>query len=213
MSLSYLLLLSIAVSMDGFFAGIAYGLKKINVPYAALYIIAFVIFCCTATAISAADILLHFITPKFAALLSATLLILLGLTSLFSQHHKTTNPPSTQEEVKNSTLRFTFSLGRLVINIMEKPERADLDNSCHLCKSEAVLLGLALGLDNMAAVFAICITQPLPVCTPVFMCIVQTTLVAAGIYCVKYINKPSLKTKIAYAPGLILLLLGFLRLW
>ena len=36
MDLSYLILIGITVSIDGFFAGMAYGIKKITIPYASL---------------------------------------------------------------------------------------------------------------------------------------------------------------------------------
>ncbi len=211
MDLSYVILLGIAVSIDGFFAGIAYGLKNIRVSFLALSLIGFVTFVCTTLAMSSASLLLEFINPSIATLFGGFLLILIGSMSLLHQY--LLKAPVNENVAKSQTpTKITISLGRLVISIMAKPECADMDCSNHLNKTEALLLGLALGIDNMIATFAVGLTTSLQLYTPIVMCIIQSSIVWSGIYLAKKMISPHMKHRIAYAPGCVLILLGLIRL-
>lgn len=211
MDLSYVILLGIAVSIDGFFAGIAYGLKNIRVSFLALSIIGFVTFVCTTLAMRSASLLLAFINPSIATLCGALLLIAIGSMSLLHQY-LVKAPINENAAITKTPTKITISLGQLVISIMAKPECADMDCSNHLNKTEALLLGLALGIDNMIATFAIGLTTSLQFYTPIVMCIIQSSIVWSGIYLAKKIISDPMKHKIAYAPGCVLILLGLIRL-
>ncbi|MBP2633796.1 MAG: hypothetical protein H6Q70_4424 [Firmicutes bacterium] len=211
MDLSYVILLGIAVSIDGFFAGIAYGLKNIRVSFLALSLIGFVTLVCTTLAMHSASLLLAFINPSITTLCGALLLIAIGSMSLLHQYLVKAPINETVTTIKTPT-KITISLGRLVISIMAKPECADMDCSNHLNKTEALLLGLALGIDNMIATFAVGLTTALQFYTPIVMCVIQSSIVWSGIYLAKKIISDHMKQKIAYAPGCVLILLGLIRL-
>lgn len=211
MDLSYLILLGIALSIDGFFAGIAYGLKNIKVSFLALAMIGLVTLVCTTLAMYCSTFILTYINPSIASLCGALLLI--GIGSLSIIHQYLLKPPLEPAVSKgNPPTKITFSLGKLVISIMAKPECADIDCSHHLNKLEAFLLGLALGIDNMIATFAVGLTSSLPFYTPLLMCLIQSSIVWSGIYLAKKIISADMKHKISYAPGCVLILLGLIRL-
>ena len=211
MDLSYVILLGIAVSIDGFFAGIAYGLKNIKVSFSALSIIGFVTLICTTLAMQGSSLLLNLVNPAIATYFGALLLIVIGLSSIVRQY--LTSPIEKQTRESTATpMKITFALGRIVISIMKKPECADIDHSNHINKFEAFLLGLALGIDNMVATFPAGLTHPLHFSTPLIMCIIQSSIVWSGIYLSAKIVSPKFKQKLAYAPGCVLILLGLFRL-
>lgn len=211
MDLSYLVLLGIALSIDGFFAGIAYGLKNIKVSFLALAMIGLVTLVCTTLAMRCSTFMLTYINPSIASLCGALLLI--GIGSLSIIHQYLLKPPLEPAVSKGDPpTKITFSLGKLVISIMAKPECADIDCSHHLNKLEAFLLGLALGIDNMIATFAVGLTSSLPFYTPLLMCLIQSSIVWSGIYLAKKIISADMKHKISYAPGCVLILLGLIRL-
>ena len=149
----YLLFLGFAVSIDGFVAGIAYGLKDIRIPMKSLLIICITTIISTTIAMWTACFLGIFMNTQLALLCGSLLLILIGIFSLFQEYltkdahknriHEEAHPP-----------KLTFSLGRLVINIMADPEKADVDHSRGINSTEALFLGLALGFDNIIATFA-----------------------------------------------------------
>lgn len=206
MDLSYLILIGITVSIDGFFAGMAYGIKKIKIPYTSLFTIGLVNLFCTTVAICAAIYLGHFIDPIFSTSISALLLILLGSINLLKEYI------SDLAEKTTDRLKITIPIGCLVINIMKKPECADVDHSQRLNKREATLLGFALGIDNMTAAFAIGLMMTAPYYVPITLSLIQIGLVWVGITLAKKIAKDTWQKRTAYIPGIVLILMGLLRI-
>ncbi len=202
MSFFYLLLLGCAVSIDGFVAGIAYGLKDIFIPMNSLLIICITTMVATGIGMSTACVLGTLINTQVAMLCGACLLIIIGLFSLF------------QEYLINGAHNDKINnIGHLVINIMANPEKADVDQSRAINSVEALFLGLALGADNMIATFAAALIDPLPLYTPFVMGLIQIIVISAGIYTSKYFIPETLKKRFPYMPGILLIILGLIRLW
>jgi putative sporulation protein YtaF len=211
MNIFYVLLLGFAVSIDGFIAGIAYGLKNIKIPFSSLAIVGLVTVLCTGTAMFGASLLEDLINPHIAIVCGSLLLIGIGIISLF-QEYLTKNIQSFEFDQELSARKITISFGRIMINILAKPETADVDQSKRINSVEALLLGFALGIDNMVATFAASLMGVLPVYTPLLMGIIQMAVVSAGIYASSRIVSESLKKRFPYLPGTLLILLGLLRL-
>lgn len=211
MSIFYVLLLGLAVSIDGFVAGIAYGLKSIRMPFASLSIVGIVASICTAVAMVMAYMVGQFIHTDIAIGLGALLLIMLGLWSLFQQY--LTKGVATYEMDGEVTARkLTFSLGRLVINIMAKPETADVDRLGFISSLEAVFLGLAVGADAMVGTFAAALMGSLPLYTPIAIGVIHMICIAGGYYSSQKFFPEKLKKRFPYLPGTLLILLGLIRL-
>ena len=212
MNLFYVLLLAFAVSIDGFVAGIAYGLKNISMPITSLLIVCVTTIACTGAAMAAAYVLGTIINTQLATLLGALVLIMIGLFTLFQEYFlKDANDSLRNGEVVSPKL--TFSIGRLVISIMADPEKADIDHSQLISPLEALFLGLALGVDNMVATFAAALIEPLPLYTPLLMGFIQILVIAAGIYTSKRFVTDMFKKSFSYLPGIILIILGLIRLY
>ncbi len=212
MSFYYILLLGFAVSIDGFIAGIAYGLKNIHIPITSLSIICMTTILCTAIAMESAYLLGTLINTQLAVLIGAFLLIIIGLFSLF-QEYLTKESKSYISDGTMPPPKVTISVGRLVINIMANAEIADVDHSKRINTLESLLLGLALGIDNMIATFAVSLMEDLPLYTPMTMGFIQIIVIYAGIYLSNRFFSLKFKRHFPYLPGLILILLGFIRLW
>jgi len=211
MNLFYVLLLGFAVSIDGFVAGIAYGLKNICLPMTSLLIVGITTILCTGVAMATAYLLGTFINTQLAMLLGAFVLILIGLFSLF-QEYLTKDGTDYSTHGGDVSPKLTFSIGHLVINIMADPEKADVDQSQLINPIEALFLGLALGLDNMVAVFAAALMENLPIYTPLIMGFIQIMVITAGIYTSRRFISDKLKKSFPYLPGSILIILGLIRL-
>lgn len=133
----YVILLAIAVSIDGFVAGVAYGLKNIRMPFISLAIVGVVATILTTIAMFCAYVLGSFINTSAAIVTGALLLILLGAWSLFQQY-LTRNVPSYELDGEVTAHKLTISVGQLVISIMAKPETADVDRLGYISSLEAV---------------------------------------------------------------------------
>ena len=212
MNLFYILCLGLAVSIDGFVAGIAYGLKNICIPITSISIVCIITILCTTAGMATASLVGAFINTQLALLFGALLLILIGL---FSLVRELLSKDVLSNIITGGTLpgQLTFSIGRLVINIMSNPELADVDHSQGINPLEALFLGLALGVDNMIATFAATLMEPLPFYTPLIMGIIQILVISAGSYISVYFISERIKKSFPYLPGTILILLGIIRLF
>ncbi|HMM22525.1 MAG TPA: manganese efflux pump [Selenomonadales bacterium] len=211
MSIMFVLLLGIAVSLDSFAAGLAYGLKGIALPRRSLAIVGLVTALCTALAMFLANLLGAAVNTHIAVAAGALLLIGLGLFSLFQEYLATAISPY-EPAGRLSVRQLTFSIGRLVVTIMIRPETADLDQSLSISPAEAGLLGLALGVDNMVAAFGAALIGTLPWYTPLAMGLIQISFIAAGCWASSRVLTAGLKRHFPYLPGTLLILLGLLRL-
>jgi len=202
MSLWSVLLFSWIVSLDGFFAGTAYGVNKINVPKKSLFIIGAISLFCTGAAMLLAGTALRYF-PIHS--LGAVLLLCIGIGGLiFKQRSRRAPDNPLPREV-------TFSIGEIVVSIIRKPERADMDHSNDVSAFEAIFLGLALGLDNTAATFAAALNASLPVYTPFVIFAMQIVFIRAGIRLGSLIS-PRKQAKLSYLPSFYFIALGLLNL-
>lgn len=208
MNLMYVIVLGAALSLDALLSGIAYGLKNIKLPWYSLVVVGAITFLCTALAMICANMIGRSVDTHLATVLGAVLMIILGLWSIFVEYMTV----DTAVEGRLSQRKLKISVGRLVIKIMADPEKADLDLSNEIGPIEGVFLGLALGIDNMVATFAACLTGPMPVYTPIIMAITQVAFIFAGLHASSFLVSDRIKQRAPYLSGIVLLLLGLIRL-
>src|SRR5690625_3884374 len=79
-----LIFLVIAVSLDGFGVGVTYGMRKIHVPYSALFIIMLCSGIFVLLSMTIGNMLSTFISPQIAKIIGGCILISLGVFSLFN---------------------------------------------------------------------------------------------------------------------------------
>lgn len=206
MGIFYVLLLTVSVSLDALAAGTAYGFRGVRLGLASLLVVGLVTTSCTAAAMIGAQWLDGVMDTHAAMLLGAGLMMLLGLWNLLQEYL------AKRATAEGAPRALTIPLGRLVVLIMLNPETADLDDSKDISPREALLLGAALGVDNMVACFAASLMGILPGYTPVVMGLGQMMLIAAGAVAVRWLDVSRIKKNLPFLPGTILIVLGLLRL-
>jgi putative sporulation protein YtaF len=211
MDLFYVITLGIAVSIDGFIAGSAYGLKNIRMPGKSLFIVFAVTGLCSAFAMFCAYVLAQLMNTSLALAIGACLLMILGVWSIFQQY-LTKNVPTYETDGEVTAKELTFSIGRLVISIMAKPETADVDRLGFISSLEAVFLALAVGLDGMIGTFAAALMGPLPLYTPVVVGLIHLLCVYGGCVTAARLISDRIKERLPYFPGVLLIIMGLLRL-
>jgi putative sporulation protein YtaF len=211
MEFLYVLVLGLAVSTDGFITGIAYGFKGIFLPLRSILIVSFITASSAAAAMYLAYRLGQFIAVDFAIAAGAVILIILGVINLV------------REIIANKIYQYNTltkdypsesnaSIGKLIVNIITEPETADIDHSKSISAWEAAFLGLALGLDNMVAIFAASLINQLPYYTPILMGVIQLILIAIGRFLSSSIVTERWKKHFSYLFGIILICIGLWRL-
>lgn len=78
-------LLAMALSLDGFGAGVTYGLRKTRIPSLSVLIISLCSGLVLGVSMQAGALLQRFLSPSVASVIGAAILILLGLWSLYQQ--------------------------------------------------------------------------------------------------------------------------------
>lgn len=205
-----LLLLAIAVSIDSFSVGLTYGLRKINIPFKSILIIA----CCSGFTLLVAMFVGHIITrifsPSIAESFGGIILIVLGLWILY-QFFKPEKEKEIQTEEKY-ILKFEIQSLGIVIQILKKPLSADFDRSGTITGIEAVMLGFALSLDAFGAGVGASMLGYSPIYLTLAVIIMSTVFVSLGIVSGGFLSKKRYMEHFSFVPGVILIILGIFKL-
>jgi putative sporulation protein YtaF len=214
MSVFYVLFLCAAVSLDALAVGAAYGTRGIRMPVASIGMIGVVTVACTTLAMFATHLLsARLIDAQVATLTGASVLVLLGIYRFMLDYLTSQNEVRPQVSNQQAAAReLKFSVGSLVIDIMAKPEAADIDRSMHISPAEAIFLGLALVIDNMVATSAANLGQALPAYTPFAMAAMQMAFLALGFNGSEQLLRHHVHVRLRFVSGSVLIVLGLARL-
>lgn len=155
------MLMAVALSLDGFGVGLAYGLRRIRIPMSSLIVIAL----CTVFAMGISMLFGSWVTLwlRFipARLLGATILLTLGVFQLaraIGNRKREIFPQAVpamavvvQKPGLEPVFRFQLSFLGLVIQVLKTPDIADVDGSGGISLRESFLLGSALSMDAFAS--------------------------------------------------------------
>ncbi|CEQ09751.1 sporulation protein YtaF [[Clostridium] sordellii] len=144
------LILVLALCIDTFVAGIAYGTDRIKIPLSSNIVITTVCSLFLALSLSLGSLLKEFMSPSFASILSFALLFSLGVLRLFESFFK-----SYIQNFSSIGSPLTFKLFdfKFVLEIYANETKADYDKSKTLTIKESVYLAVALSIDSIAVGF------------------------------------------------------------
>ena len=204
--------LTLALSVDGLIVGLYYGWRKIRIPRRSLGIVAL----CTLTGISISmslgQLMGDLMPPVAARALGGFVLICLGLWQMLlgwleNRRQALRKKGAHPQVLARQRLR---SLG-IAVQVLQEPAYADRDHSGIIEPKEALLLGVALGLDTLAAGLAASLVGlgwMLVVTVPVGLVI----LIELGIIIGQKRGRAPVSSWGAVAPPAVLILMGLLKL-
>ncbi len=205
MQIVSIVLLALAVSVDGLAAGISLGMRRIEIPLWSLLIISLT----SGLAIFSSMVLGRLIAMAFslvmAHILGAVILLILGLWVLLQGL-------ASEERAEGILFQFRIPLLGLIIRVMKEPGRADLDDSGRINNREAYLLGFALAMDAAGAGLGASLLGFNIYLIPFLVALVKFILLFLGSRIGEgFKDLLSLRGQ-KILPGLILILLGFFQL-
>lgn len=195
------ILFAFALSLDGFGAGISYGMRNIKIPKLPFFIICSFSAIATAVSMLVGNVLAGIVSYEIAHKAGAILLTAIGLWVLLQNFIMVLIP-------ENKIYQFRFKKLGLLINILKEPAKADMDNSGSIDVNEAIFLGLALAMDALGAGFAAAMAGYSPLATPIYVASAEFLLILLGLILGKRFAIDSFKEELALLPGGLLLLLG-----
>ncbi|MEW5953159.1 MAG: sporulation membrane protein YtaF [Bacillota bacterium] len=223
MELLTVIVFALALNMDAFGTGIAYGVRNIKLPLSSLLIISAMSVLAIVISMAAGQLLLQFIPPNLAEKMGGAILLLIGLwilyQSLTANHSTDKQEEVISEEVRtvNGEQQTLFKIHikflGLVIQILKEPARADLDRSGVISWREALLLGLALALDAFAAGFAVSMLGFGILLTAIVVGLGHIILTYLGLLFGRGVGAMSFGRQFSALPGCILIALGLFKLY
>lgn len=236
------MLFAIAISIDGFVAGVAEGLRGIRVPISSLVVVNLVSAAVVFVSLSGGHLVAELLTPVAGRLIGGGILICLGVWMLRPRQRVARrrarklagacirsgareshgvaivrcDPEDAREgfrrERGTSQQSSVMSVLLMVPRLLDEPARADLDLSGVLTAGEAFLLGLALAIDALGVGFGAGMAGLSGTLAPVVAGVTQYVFVSAGLGVGSRMKMSALGPKLEKIPGGILILLGLLKL-
>lgn len=155
--LSYIIF-ALALNLDSFGAGVAYGSRQIKVPVLSLCIISLISVVSISISMLGGQFLLSALPVSLARQFGGILLILIGFWVLYQTRRsgrREKEKATLDENSDGRMIKIHIRPLGLVIQVLKEPARADLDSSGVISPGEAFILGVALAMDAFAAGFAV----------------------------------------------------------
>ena len=207
-----ILLFVISASLDNLVVGIAYGIRKLKISLLSNLLIAFISCAGTFLSMLVGKLIGYFISPHNANIIGSIILIILGLWFIISSLKKSTIK---KEELdigttqKNQNKIEYYNCGEL----LERPEKADIDNSGNIDLKEALTLGLALALNNMGLGIGASIAGLSITLTSLLTFVFSFLTIPIGYYIGKKFLSKILENKADMISGIIIILLAIYELF
>ncbi|SNS42231.1 putative sporulation protein YtaF [Anaerovirgula multivorans] len=206
------LLIAIAISMDSFSVGIAYGIKNIKVPLYSLVILDFISVALLSLGFFAGNLLTRLVPEVATNLIGAGILLVIGIWFLIQGWLNYRFPKEKVHQPTSIAIISIDSLG-IAINVLRDPAKIDLDISGVIDTKEAIVLGIALAIDSLAIGIAVSLSSITTILfTLLLVAILNLVFLLSGIHIGKNYLASRLKEKTSFIPGCILVILGLTRL-
>lgn len=213
MELLTLIAFALALNMDALGTGVAYGIRKIRIPFTSLLIISGMSVITILFSMTAGRLVSQLISPAFAHRLGGILLLLVGLWILIQSIRDNRQEEQTEGlQIDRTVMEIRIKSLGLVIQILREPSRADLDHSGVISAREALLLGTALAMDAFGAGFAVSMFGFSPLLTAFVVGLGHIMLTYAGLLLGKYFACSSIGRQLAMLPGWILIAMGIFKI-
>jgi putative sporulation protein YtaF len=205
-----IIMLALAVSGDGFLAGIAYGVKKIKIPMVSLLVISLASTTAVTVSMLCGQGLAAILDPHIASQLGAVLLVIIGIYFLLQACGEKINALDNDYDKPLLTIKVN-TLG-IIVQILKKPATADMDCSGEISPREAFFLGLALALDALGAGFGAAMAGFSILLTAICVGVLKFILINSGISLGRVIRNQRWLSITSVLPGLILVTIGIVQL-
>ncbi|MGE5507186.1 MAG: manganese efflux pump [Chitinophagales bacterium] len=218
MSLGAILLVAVAVSVDGLWGGLAFGLRRIRIPHGSLLLVAILSGGASGLAMLLGRVLGRGVPLMTAKWVSAALLLGLGVTALWEAYQERLGgraglPPGRAGggEARPACTEGGGHYFRHLLRVLADPELADADYSGDISLAEAWVLGIAVAIDASLAAFTIGLAGRGSWAVPSFIGAARYVLIGLGNLLGSRRLVAGAGSRLTYLPGGILVLLGLLR--
>lgn len=199
-------------SLDSLSVGITYGIRKIRIPILSVVIMSI----CSAVVIFATMNLGHWLAkwiPSFVATFAgATIFITLGIVIIIQQRLDKDCKRDFENEESIVKSKWDWKQFGSIIQVLQSPTQADMDQSGTISTLEAFFLGTALSLDSLVVGLGASTIKISPSMTAGIVFMLSTVFLYLGMWLgTQFIGK-FWRGVFVYIPGVSFILLGLFRL-
>ncbi|WP_138415369.1 sporulation membrane protein YtaF [Aquibacillus sediminis] len=202
------ILLAFAVSLDSFMVAFTYGLRKMILPTRSILIISLIAGVTFFVAMAIGTYISSFLSVKVAEQIGGSVLIFIGVWVIY-QFFKTDN---SRNESDPTILKLEIKAFGIVIQILKKPMVADIDQSGKITGIEAFLLGLALSLDSFGAGIGAAMLGFSPFYAAIGIGLTTGLFLSIGLKSGYLFSYWHWLQRLTFIPGIILILIGILKM-
>jgi len=211
-------LLAISLSLDALGVGLVYGLRRISIPLSSKLLICLFSIIYSGLALLVGKSLSSVLPTYISQLLGVIILSAMGVWIIIQALLRKSDDLQFDADNANRIDKTIFklvikSLG-ITVQIIKNPIRGDIDKSGVIDKSESLLLGFALSLDAIGVGIGSGLAGFHSMLIPMIVGLFQLVFLYTGLYLgmrfsmFERINKRLL----AFLPGILLILLAFIRI-
>lgn len=201
-SLLAVIAIGLASNLDNAGVGIAYGVRKIRIPWYSNLAIAAISFLATLVSGYFGSWLSSWVHPWIGQLLGTIVIVGVGVWVLLQPFLEKKNISIQEEDDVNPLTR-----------LLRNPEEADKDSSKSISLGESIVLGIALAMNALAGGFNAGITQLNIWYTSLSVGLFSYLLLAACAGLAEKVAAEKFGNRATVISGLLLILIGILQLF
>ncbi len=204
MEILTIIIFALALNMDAFAAGTAYGMRGIKIPPISVLIISLMSVAAISISMLAGKLISQYVPVYLAHALGGGILFLIGAYIIYQTYRSSTNIKRGSKKKTDPVLQIHIRPLGLIAQVIHEPTRADMDQSGNISPVETLLLGTALCVDAFLAGFAVSMLGFDILLTALIVGVGHLLLFSSGILFGRFLNNSSVGSKISIIPGLIL---------
>ncbi|MBA1334508.1 MAG: hypothetical protein HPY66_2357 [Firmicutes bacterium] len=204
------MIIAIATGIDSFIVGLSYGIKGIKMKIPLVVLMNTVSAAILGISMFAGRKIFLMLPVFWGKLVGSSILLLLGLIFLTQAFIEFKYPADANSERFIGS--FRIRVFGIIIQILRQPEKADLNHSGTIDAKEALVLGTAVSLDGIAVGFASSITGINILLTPIMCLLFSFLFTVFGLNLGNVYTEYTAQEKVKFLPGMLLIILGILKL-
>lgn len=208
MEIISIIVLAVAISIDGFNVGITYGLQDIKLRWSSILIISLTSMVAIVLTGNLGVFITNYITIDTAEIIGSFILIMMGCWLVYITYR---DKDSSKFKARELNINFKIKSFNIMIKILKEPIEADIDHSGSIGNKEAFFLGIALALDAMGAGLGAGLNGLSIKYLSFFIGIINYSFITGGYLLGKKLED-TFPPHFEFYPGFIIILLGLIKL-
>lgn len=213
-----IIILALSLSLDALGVGIAYGLRKVRIPFLSTACICMFSILYSGIAVYFGKYLSLFIPQKAGNIIGTLILLFMGCWIIVQGLLKTINSNISkvdEKDKKDTIIKVVIKSLGITIQVLRNPTECDFDKSGTIDLRESLLLGLALSIDAIGVGIGGALSGFHSMYIPLAVGLFQLVFLSMG----KYLGrKMSTFEKVnervmAIIPGVLLIILALIKIY